>query len=47
MWPHSRVWISASSLSRKVLFGLLALLFPTWFGSGRKYQPEKCYMRGP
>ena len=30
-----------------ICIGLLAFLFPTWYGPERKYHPEDHYMRGP
>ena len=32
---------------RTMCIGLLAFLFPAWYGPGRKYWPGDHYMRGP
>jgi hypothetical protein len=42
-----RLSMVVGSLLRKANRALLAFLFPSWYGPGRKYQPEKYYMRGP
>lgn len=44
---HARIWLALVWCFRKASLVLLKLLFPSWYGSGRKYQPERYYMRGP
>jgi len=44
---HARIWLALVWRFRKASLVLLKLLFPSWYGSGRKYQPERYYMRGP
>ena len=36
-----------TSFLNTIYIGLLAFLFPTWYGPERKYHPEDHYMRGP
>jgi hypothetical protein len=43
----SRLAARLGPLSRRAVTALLSLMFPTWYGPGRKYQPEDHYMRGP
>jgi hypothetical protein len=36
-----------ASFLRALTDRLMTFLFPSWYGPGRKYQPEDHYMRGP
>ena len=36
-----------TSFPNIICVGLLAFLFPDWYGPERKYHPEDHYMRGP
>lgn len=42
---HARVWVIASSLSRRAISVLLVFLFPSWYGRNRKYRPQRYYSR--
>lgn len=43
----SRLAARLGPFSSSAVTALLSFMFPTWYGPGRKYQPEEHYMRGP